>query len=274
MSPDFGGLSVMKRDLLSFFFLAVTASIPLYADPAYPFLDQNRIIDIKAKGNEVIFKTINGKKSYDIKKNTWSYNPCLTPFPTPDISSEQKTNDGGQYPDPSEYGFQHSPINQVNESNWKLEVLGNEEGFASYNFINKINKKEFMLPDLYYLQYLVFHNQAWFTYKSSYLSIIKSGILCLDLKTGKMTYYETQPVFPMKYVQVGGHLYFLNNYGLFFLDRNKIQSTSINSPKESTEYRDMFADGDKIYVLDCPWDETPYKGTPGKPLLLVYETGN
>ncbi len=60
---------------------------------------------------------------------------------------------------------------------------------------------------------------------------------------------------------------------MFSLDQGRFQTTPIGSFRESTEYRDMISDGEKIYVLDSPWNETPYHSKGGKPYLRVYDPG-
>jgi len=251
LSP-FGGF-IMLKVWLPFLFLIVS---PLFGAPAYPFVDQNQIIGIHGDGTKVIFKTTHGEKFYDTAQKTWGYKVYTPSAASSEVFNPNTWND---------QDFCSSQSDQGPVTAWSMKAVG-EKAITNFELSNSISRKKYEIPfESFFHQFIIFQDNAWFWDRET------AKIFRLNLISGKITTYLTQPGFPVQYAKVAGKLYFLNNRGLFFLDHNKIQGTAINTGSFIGKYGEMLAIGNKIYVLNGSMDDNPDPEKRAKSLLIVYD---
>ncbi len=249
--------------------------MPLCADQTLPINDFNTIIGIGSQGPKVIFKTNHGTKSYDTVSHVWEYKFDPYAGPAPTIS----------YPWPTEAGVTPWPkiLEGIKNPLFSSIILAADNpqnpswlivrGFTEETEI----PPECRLMDLKGGQSYILSGESN-SFNPLYF-IINQGVAwisngttieSLDLKTGQLKSYTTEPAFPMKHRKVGGADYLLTHLGLYRVDDGQLKPIKGIAETSEHDYTDMLSYDGKIFVLDCPLFYTGSE-VKGKARLFVYD---
>lgn len=240
------------KSFRSFFVLSlILAAGFLQAQEPGPFVDMNDVVLVVHKKDQIILHTTQGRKALDLVTGKWSYAqatsaPTATPDPLTPVTYGPPAGwvHVGQG-DPGDFNYTllrgselSAPMTLYQHIAWEPPDV------SSYYLTDYRTKQNLMLPlDLYIRGGMIYQEKAWLG--------TQKGLLTVDLKTGKMTLYQTYPLLPaLKEQPLGDSTIFLSASGCYLLTAGKtfvpIQPVPAGG---SLEYLDMAATGEKVFYL-------------------------
>jgi len=240
-----------------------------YNGPKFPFINLNNISDIQRAGNEIVFYAQNGIKRYDVEKKRWSYGTKDNAGSIFENKSEDDyyffssgrqlnwlKNDLPSWIPRSTYVSIVNIDDPINPK-WVITALAGEgANYHTQDFVDVENRWVYRFPFEEIKSFLVQDNEIWLG--SSF------GIVNINRQTGERTDYLTYPA----YWSIDGvyqskkYLYFItSSYGFYSVDKESGEISGVEKVnkicrKTGIKLLDMIGDGENIYIVGCPMDET------------------
>jgi hypothetical protein len=258
-----------------FIFLLPLAPLLVQARAAetFPFVDQNNITGISRVGHQLVLKTTNGQKTFNLKTQEWTYQVSVS-APTPMDSNgiietkwlPLKWNKIGGYGDAGSVDYISLDSDNKKEY-WNLAGrMPLEFGNYSYEALEDSNyKKNFIFPPKNrFVGGLTYQEKAWLA--------SPEGLMSLDLESGLMTWYLTYPLFPViDYQKAGDRSIFLSSGGVYYLEGSQVVVVPTAPSPDPVLFSGLLIDGNKIYFLSCPIMTKTRFLDFGKEVLDIYD---